>query len=75
MRETDQSITEIGFLCGYAGSQYFAETFKKSARMTPSEYRRSVSELDAILRSNWSHPEARSVDDEHRRANLLNRKV
>jgi AraC family L-rhamnose operon regulatory protein RhaS len=68
---SDSSITDIAFGCGYATSQYFAETFKKQARMTPSEYRKSLPELNTIMRSNWSHPEWRSVVDEHRRATLI----
>jgi len=66
------SITEIAFECGYTSSQYFAETFKKRARMTPSQYRRHLPELKAIMQSNWTHPEVRSVADEHRRIRLLN---
>ncbi len=67
LRNTALQITEIGFSCGYATSQYFAETFKRYARMTPTEYRQNLKTYDDIMRSNWSHPEARSIDDEQKR--------
>ncbi len=71
LRETEKSITDIAFECGYNSSQYFAETFKGFSRMTPSDYRRHLPQLDAIMANNWSHPEARTIDDELRRAELF----
>lgn len=71
LRNTNLSITEISFECGYSSSQYFSDTFKKQARITPSEYRRSVPELDAIIQNNWDHPEWRSLTEEHRRATWI----
>ncbi len=68
LRNTDRSITDIAFDCGYGSSQYFAETFKKYARMTPTEYRILLPELDAILKSNWEYPERRSIAEEQKRA-------
>ncbi len=50
LRNTDRSITDIAFDCGYGSSQYFSETFKKYVRMTPTEYRTMLPELDAILK-------------------------
>ena len=67
LRDTKQPITEIGFSCGYATSQYFAETFRRYARMTPTEYRTNLQSYDAIMQTNWSHPEARSLEDEQKR--------
>ncbi|MDZ8120545.1 AraC family transcriptional regulator [Pontiella agarivorans] len=71
LRETDRSITDIGFECGYSTSQYFAETFKNAARMTPSEYRKSLPELERILQANWKHPELRTMDDERKRRRIF----
>lgn len=71
LRETERSVTEIAFECGYASSQYFSETFKKQASLTPSEYRRSVPELDAIMQNNWDHPEWRTLSEEERRAAMI----
>ena len=71
LRNTDRSITDIAFECGYASSQYFSEAFRKQARITPSEYRRSVPELDAIMQSTWDHPERRSLAEESRRAAMV----
>ncbi|QBG47005.1 AraC family transcriptional regulator [Verrucomicrobia bacterium S94] len=71
LRETEWSITDIGFECGYSTSQYFTESFKKAARMTPSEYRKSLPELEQILQANWKHPELRSIDDERRRQRIF----
>ncbi|HPR82836.1 MAG TPA: AraC family transcriptional regulator [Pontiellaceae bacterium] len=68
LRKTDRSIMDITLECGYSSSQYFAEAFKKNARMTPTEYRNLLPELDAILQSNWDHPERRSVEEELQRA-------
>lgn len=68
LRTTVRSVTDIAFECGYSSSQYFSETFKKQARITPSEYRKSVPELDAIMQNNWDHPEWRSLEEERRRA-------
>ncbi|VGO12764.1 HTH-type transcriptional activator RhaS [Pontiella desulfatans] len=71
LRKTNLPITEIGFQCGYRTSQYFAETFRKYARMTPTEYRSSLGVLDAIMQSNWSHPESRTVSDERERSSRI----
>ena len=68
LRNTDRSITDIAFDCGYGSSQYFAENFKKHLRMTPTEYRILLPDLDAILKSNWEYPEQRSIAEEKKRA-------
>ena len=40
---TDKTIREIAFLCGFQSENNFCIAFKKHLRMTPSDYRRSVS--------------------------------
>lgn len=71
LRSTKLPITELALDCGYSTSQYFSESFRKAARMTPSEYRLHLPELEAIMQANWSHPEHRSVSDERERARRL----
>ena len=39
LAETDKSITEIAFSCGYLDSNYFSRVFGKKVGMTPEEYR------------------------------------
>lgn len=73
LRNTELSITEIAFECGYSSSQYFSESFRKQSRMAPSEYRETASELDEIMEVNWDHPERRSLEEEKKRAEIMNR--
>lgn len=37
--QSDQSVTEIAFACGFSGASYFAEAFRKCFDLTPKEYR------------------------------------
>lgn len=39
LRESDRSITDISYECGFSGTSYFSKTFKKLMACTPSEYR------------------------------------
>lgn len=46
--ETDMSITEIAFECGYENSNYYGDAFKKVNKVSPSTFRRmngNVTEL------------------------------
>ncbi len=36
---TAQSVTEIALSCGFSGTSYFSETFRKHFDLTPKEYR------------------------------------
>jgi AraC-like DNA-binding protein len=74
LRNTARPITDIAFDCGYGSSQYFSETFKKYARMTPSEYRSFIPELDAVMQNNWDHPEWRTIAEEQKRAAVFEKK-
>ncbi len=40
VRETDMTITEIAFLCGFANSSHFSTLYKKVFSITPSEERK-----------------------------------
>lgn len=39
LAESDMTITEISYLCGFADCAYFGKTFKKKYGVTPSNYR------------------------------------
>lgn len=39
LRETDWSISDIGYSCGFSDMGYFSGQFKKQFKMTPSAYR------------------------------------
>lgn len=40
LRETDLSVSEIAYQCGYSTPQYFNRVFKEQLRMTPVEFRK-----------------------------------
>lgn len=39
LKETNRSVTDIAYSCGFSGTSYFSKTFKKFMHCTPSEYR------------------------------------
>lgn len=39
LSENNLTVTEIASLCGFGGASYFTETFRKTMRCTPTEYR------------------------------------
>ena len=41
LKETDQSVSEIGASVGLTDTPYFCRIFKKKFYMTPTEYRKS----------------------------------
>lgn len=40
LAETDQSITDIAFACGYTDFAYFSKQFKRYTKMSPSRFRK-----------------------------------
>lgn len=42
LRQTNQSITEIGFACGFNSTMYFCKTFKNITDMTPNGFRQHM---------------------------------
>lgn len=38
-KNSNLSITEVAYMCGFASSQYFATVFKKHEKCSPNEYR------------------------------------
>ena len=67
LRETEIKIIDIAFECGFGSSQYFANTFKQSTGMTPTEYRTHCSGLTADELKKWSTIDFRSEKEERRR--------
>lgn len=39
LQDTDHTVTDIAFSCGFFGTSYFGKIFKKSMDCTPSQYR------------------------------------
>jgi len=75
LRETERTITDIAYLCGYGSSQYFAESFKTVARMSPSDYRKLSPQLEAILSAGWEKPELRTREEEVLRRQILSSSI
>ena len=71
LRETALSITDITYTCGYSSTQYLAASFKKVARMSPSNYRKLSPQLEAILSAGWEKPEWRTREEELHRRQIL----
>lgn len=44
LSSTKQSIGDIAYSCGFADSLYYSRAFKKMYKMSPSEYRRAMSD-------------------------------
>ena len=42
LRDTDYNITEISRIVGYDNPLYFSRVFRKTKKMSPSEYRKSI---------------------------------
>lgn len=42
LKETDESITNISWKCGYADTHYFSNCFKRQVGMTPTEFRGGI---------------------------------
>ena len=48
---TDQSVSEIGALCGFQEMSYFAKTFRELKGCTPSQYRKGKRSARPVLSS------------------------
>ncbi|QNE20675.1 helix-turn-helix transcriptional regulator [Kribbella qitaiheensis] len=60
LRNTTQSITEVGFAVGFTSPGTFSRTFKAVVGQSPSTYRRSSRPLqapDCVVRA-WTRPTA-----------------
>jgi len=67
LRETETKVIDIAFECGFASSQYFANTFKHATGMTPSEYRIHCTGLTPDELKKWNNLDFRSEQEERRR--------
>lgn len=47
LQETNRSVTDIAYDCGFGGTSYFGKIFKKFMHCTPSEYRELHNGKDA----------------------------
>jgi AraC family L-rhamnose operon regulatory protein RhaS len=71
LKQPENKIIDIAFMCGFGSSQYFSNVFKKALGMSPSEYRSqctspTISELRA-----WAAAGFRSEQEEHHRAKIF----
>ncbi|MDF1656884.1 MAG: AraC family transcriptional regulator [Verrucomicrobiales bacterium] len=48
LAETDLSVTDIAFECGFSSSQYFAKTFRRFQGHEPTHYRRLAQEVSRV---------------------------
>ena len=48
LRDTDLTVTEIAFECGFQSSQYFAKLFRRYQGHEPSHYRKLAREVDRV---------------------------
>ena len=60
-------IIDVAFECGFGSSQYFANTFKHAAGMTPTKYRAHCAGLTAEELTKWKDIDFRTEQEEHRR--------
>ena len=74
LRETDIKVIDIALECGYATSQYFANTFKQATGTTPSGYRKHVSGLSATESRDWKNIQFRSEEEERQRVQVFSQK-
>ena len=41
-KDNEKNVTEVGYDCGFSSSQYFATTFRKQYKCSPSDYRINI---------------------------------
>jgi AraC family L-rhamnose operon regulatory protein RhaS len=74
LRETEIKVIDIALECGYATSQYFANTFKQATGATPSEYRKHIGGLSAAEFRDWKNIQFRSEEEERQRVQTFSEK-
>jgi AraC-like DNA-binding protein len=47
LRETDKTVTEIAFACGFNDSNYFTARFHREVGTTPLKYRKNADSAEA----------------------------
>ena len=50
LRETQRSVSEIGYACGLGSSSYFGKVFREVTGSTPTDYRAKWQDRDIIGR-------------------------
>lgn len=51
LRETNQSVVEIAFACGFDNQSYFNKVFRRWMGMTPNQYRHGGAGMQATLKN------------------------
>jgi len=74
LRRTNFRVIDIAYDCGYGSSQYFANAFKQTVGMTPTEYRKFGKGLTGGESSDWKKIQFRSEDEELRRVKAFSEK-
>ena len=74
LRRTNFRVIDIAYDCGYGSSQYFANAFKKTVGMTPSEYRKLGRGPFDAESSDWKNVKFRSEEEELRRVKAFSEK-
>lgn len=46
LNQTELSINEIGYMCGYSDSNYFTRQFKSVMHVSPKNYRNKINQVD-----------------------------
>ncbi len=54
LRDTDHSVTEVAFACGFSTSQHFSRSFRKLTNLSPSEYRLGQQQERPPLILDWT---------------------
>ena len=50
LRDTDMTISEIAYACGFSGPSYFSEMFRRDLFTTPTDYRERLRRGDKNIR-------------------------
>lgn len=52
LKETKKNILEVALECGFSNHGHFTKTFKKTYKMTPSQYRLGTKQVDHFVKPN-----------------------
>ena len=59
LRDTDATVTEVAFRCGFSSSQLFSRVFRKYTNRTPSQHRRQYRQPGPVAVLEWSEEDER----------------
>ena len=52
LKQTDLTVKEVAYSCGFSNPQYFATSFKTSTGLTPSEFREKNNDIQSCVTRN-----------------------